>query len=129
MQITNPKFVLAQGNFFYNTHAVLTGNRIQGLVMRENIYSMDQYGGNQSIVLASTGAVTCSAVVVEDDINGQQNSQPVTILQTSATQSLYQKSSTEWGFDFSSRLVFSEIDQIEYSVTLDQDSPLVMHAA
>ena len=40
--INNPKFVLAQGNFFYNAHTVLVGDALEGLVMRENVYSMNE---------------------------------------------------------------------------------------
>ena len=70
LEIVNPKSVLVQGNFFYNTHAVLVGARVTQLVMRENTYSLNQYGGNASIVI-SNGA-TCEHVTVEDEINGYQ---------------------------------------------------------
>eukprot|EP00939_MAST-03C_sp_MAST-3C-sp1_P003382 g3382.t1 len=136
LEIVNPKFVLVEGSFFYNTHAVLVGKNVQGLTMRDNIYSMNDYGGNTSVVLEGGSAgVLCTNVVIEDAIDAQQNQQPVRLLRTVARQSLYQKQSTIWRFDFSGDLLFDHIDLVEYALVLDEDgdgdvaNPLVMHAA
>ena len=128
LEVVNPKFVLVQGNFFYETHAVLVGQSIQGFVMRENIYSLNDYGGNVSIVLADKNA-TCHNVVIEDDIYAQQNSNPVQLLRTVSRKSLYLQNATSWRVDFSDTLLFNGIDQIQYSLVLDSDSPLVSRAA
>ena len=128
LDIVNPKFVLVQGNFFYNTHAVLEGNNVQGLVMRENIYSLNDYGGNVSIVLQDKTA-TCHNVVIEDAIYAQQNAKPVQLFRTVSRKSLYLKNATSWHLDFSDELLFNGIDGIEYTLVLDSDSSLVTHAA
>jgi len=128
LNIVNPKFVLVQGNFFYNTHAILEGQNVQGLVMRENIYSLNDQGGNVSIVLDNKNA-TCHNVVIEDAIYAQQNSNPVQLLRTVSHKSLYMKNTTTWHLDFSDELLFNGIDSIEYSLVLDSESSLVTHAA
>jgi len=129
LQITNPKFVLVQGNFFYNSHAVLVGAKLEGLVMKQNIYSMNQYGGNRSIVLQSLSVPTCKDVVIMEDIDGQQTGGTHTIYRTSIQQSLYHWQSKKWQFDFSNALLLPHIDTVTYSLTLDEGSALVAHAA
>ena len=128
LDIVNAKFVLVQGNFFYNTHAVLEGSNVEGLVMRENIYSLNDYGGNVSIVLQNKTAI-CNNVVIEDAIYAQQNSNPVQLLRTVSRKSLHLKDATSWHLDFSDELLFNGIDGIEYALVLDSDSSLVTHAA
>jgi hypothetical protein len=134
--ITEPKFVLAQGNFFYNAHTVLAGDALHGLVMRENVYSLNDYGGDESIVLQPSssgsgggGLPTCSKVVVEDDIDAEQSTAPHHIRATSARQSLYQQNATDWAFNFSATLLLPRIDDVAYSLVLDEGQPLVLHAA
>ncbi len=152
--IVNPRFVLVQGTFFYNAHTVLVGDSLTGFVMRENIYSLNEYGGNESVVLlpslsslagvggsSSTSAgsstrtprdttVSCSKVVIEDEIDGQQaTGLNHTIRLTSARKSLYRANATEWAFDFSSTLLLPRIDDVMYSLVLDDGQPLPMHAA
>jgi len=131
LMIVNPKFVLVEGNFFYETHAVLVGPQLNGLTMKNNIYSMNQCGGNVSVVLDNEkgGEPTCHNVVIEDEINGQQSGGTVSILQTTARKSLYQMSSKVWQVDFSSILLLSEIEAIDYSFVLSEDSSLPAHAA
>lgn len=151
LQVVNPNMIVVQDSFFYNAHAVLTGDVIKNLVMHENTYSLNQYGGafshrrnqqlvgggsfaclaagNRSIVLTNPLA-TCSKVDISDAIDGIQGKQGVDqILGTRARMSLHLSAATKWTFDFSGTLLFSTIDTIQYSLTVDEGSPLVMHGA
>ena len=129
LQILNPKFVLCQGNFFYNSHTVLVGDALEGFVMRENIYSMNDFGGNESIVLQPSAgqsrsgekfSPSCHSVVVEDEIDAEQDSRAHFVYETSARKSLYQSNATQWVFDFSAELLLPRIDHISYSLVLDE---------
>ena len=59
------------------------------LVMRENIYSLNDYGGNKSVVIAK--GATCNHVTVEDEINGYQGSdeKDAHVLETHVKKSLH----------------------------------------
>lgn len=130
LQILNPKFVLCQGNFFYNSHTVLVGDSLEGFVMRENIYSMNDFGGNESIVLRPSAgrshvdgekfSPACHSVVVEDEIDAEQDSRAHFVYETSAKKSLYQSNATQWVFDFSAELLLPRIDHVSYSLVLDE---------
>ena len=116
LQIVNPKFVLVEGNFFFNTHAVLLGSKVQQLIMRNNIYSLDKYGGKNSIVV-DVGAKCGNGVKIEEDINGEQTvSKTAFVRQTRVKRSLFQKDATVWVFNFEKDLVFGQIDFILYSL-------------
>ena len=123
LEIVNPRFVLVQGNFFYNTHTELLGTQpVTQLVMRENIYSLNDYGGNKSVVIAK--GATCNHVTVEDEINGYQGSdeKDAHVLQTHVKKSLHlQGTSTvlEFVFDFSKELIFGQIDFVQYTIVQD----------
>lgn len=127
LQILNPKFVLCQGNFFFNSHTVLVGDALEGFVMRENIYSLNEHGGNESIVLQpavgshhdGTFYPSCSSVVIEDEIDAEQDGRTPFIYETSARKSLYQINATEWVFNFSVDLLLPHIDHVSYSLVLD----------
>ena len=41
----------------------------------------------------------------------------------------YQRNATDWAFDFSSTLLLPYIDDVAYSLVLDDGEPLVLHAA
>lgn len=130
LEIVNPRFVLCEGNFFYNAHTELVGNKIEGLTMRDNIYSLNQYGGSRSIVLNSTdGAPTCKNMIIEGEIDGQQSGNEHIIYQTTATLELYQKNATTWTFDFSEKFLLPQIDHVSYTVVLDEGQPVVGHVA
>ena len=127
LEIVHPKMNLIQGNFFYNAHAVLQVGlgEATDLIMRENIYSLGQYGGSESVVLAGAdrwSKVHCAGVVVEDDIDGWQGSPAghsgTTIRSTRVRRSITQTDATEWVFDVSNSLLFSSIDTIQYSLVL-----------
>lgn len=120
LEIVNPKFVLVQGNFFYNTHASLLGSHVTQLVMRENIYSMNQYGGNSSVVV--TDSATCDHVTIEDEINGYQGGGGgPPILQTRVRTSIHQRNSSTFTFNFDRELVFGSINFVQYTVVYDDD--------
>ena len=134
LQIVNPLQTLVEGNFFYNTFAVLTGTDltnvlINNIVFRYNSYVLGDYGGNESIVVVGTVShKNCKAVSISSEINGGKNGhQHVRLTKTRLT--LYQTQSTKWNFDFGDVLLFNWIDEIMYSITLDNDAPLVSHAA
>ena len=78
-----PQFVLVQGKFSGHAPGVKTtgGKPAANLEVRENIYSLNQYGGNASVVVAP-GAVCGRGVVVEDEINAKQGGGTQRILQT-----------------------------------------------
>lgn len=89
--------------------------------MRDNIYSLNQYGGSRSIVLNSTdGAPTCKNMIIEGEIDGQQSGNEHIIYQTTATLELYQKNATTWTFDFSEKFLLPQIDHVSYTVVLDE---------
>lgn len=119
LTVVNPRMLLAQGNFFYNAHAVLVGSEINNVVFRENVYSLNQYGGNASIVLqpaagpAPPAGISCSALVVEDEINAlQDKSQTALVKVTSASATLHQTRATLWTFDFGASLLLPRIDAV-----------------
>jgi hypothetical protein len=113
LQIVNPKFILVEGNFFYNAHAELAGPTVGQLIMRGNIYSLDQRSGNNSIAIQK--GATCNKVSIENYINGEQAEGLVAFVrQTRVRRSLSQKGALEWWFNFENDLVFGQIDSILY---------------
>jgi len=95
------------------------GPALQHVIFRENIYSLNQAGGNESIVVegsfaasSAAPAVTCQGVVIEDEMDAQQSQSPHHIRMTTASKAQYQKSATKWTFDFSDTLLLPQIDEV-----------------
>ena len=127
LEIVNPQFVLVQGNFFLDTHLELRttgGKPAANLEVRENIYSLNQYGGNASVVVAP-GAVCGRGVVVEDEINAKQGGGTQRILQTRVRKSQDSGKSgpvRSFVLDFSADLLFGSIDWVSYALEVDPSS-------
>ena len=84
-------------------------------------YSLNQYGGNSSVVV-DPGA-TCKGVTITDEIDGEQSSPKGKVVrQTVVRRSLHMQSSTSFVFDFSDKLLFGAIDSVMYSLELDPNA-------
>ena len=121
LSIVNPQFVLVQGNFFYNTHMELLGAQpVTQMIMKENMFSLNQYGGNKSVVVAD--GARCSQVTVEDNINAYQGTQEKSMHVLSTRLKRRRKfvaienTTGVFVFDFSNALIFGKIDYVQYSV-------------
>ena len=110
LDMFDPSSVVIESTFFLSTHAVLHAVKgsIDGLTMRYNTYTTPQ-----SVVLDGTfGSV--KGVLISEETGAAKA--------TRATKSLYQQNASSWTFDFTSELLFPDIDQVSYSVTSDSSS-------
>ena len=127
LEIVQPRYVLVENNFFYNTHTTLvpSGEQpVSWLTMKNNIYSLNQYGGNKSVVVPP--GTKCQWVDIVDEIDGNQGKAGSSIvLQTRLKKSVrLNKSSkqTEYVLNFASELIFGDIDWISYTLVLVGES-------
>lgn len=125
--VSFPQATTVSETFFYNGHGVLHGTAINGLTWSGNTYALQQYGGDQSIVLADTVERSkCKGVVVDDEINGDSDWRVRT---THARQTLRLDNAENLEFDFSGRLLFGFIDEVTYSVAYSDGAAMVQHGA
>ena len=138
LEIVQPRYVLVQGNFFYNAHTTLVPSSggdqpVAWLTMKDNIYSLNQYGGNKSVVVPM--GTKCMLVDIVDEINANQGKRDSsTVLQTRLKRSIQldgrSGGQTEYVFNFANRLIFGNIDWVSYTlVQNDGYESIVSHVA
>lgn len=156
--VSDPRELVATDNFFLGAHTVfrsVLSRQLEGVKMGGNIYAkmVGHPGDYPSIVLESAwsqgpGAVqperllarhpnsTASSpflggsnVDISDEVPGSWlTGGGATLKLTRARKALHQGQATRWELDFSDVLLLPSIDDLSYSLVLD-DSSLVRHAA
>jgi len=147
LEIIQPYMIIVQDTFFLDTSIHLFPDpnatkgswrpggdapRIDGVIFRENTYSLGKWGGTKTIVVQPpTNPATpfvagmCSNFVVEDEVSVEKG----TLVQTRATLTQRMVNTDTMTFDFGPLLLFPWIESTTYSLSFASGMPLVPHAA
>lgn len=120
LTLTDPAGTVVENNFFLESHAVLRAgvlHSMQGIRFQNNMYAVQtgRPSAYPSIELQGLFLITKGIEISNEQTNGAQ------LKYTRVRKSLHLSHATRWEIDFAEELLLSSIEEVAYSLILDDD--------